>query len=206
MEENSDTTQEFTKHTESITDTVRHVDSEVDEIANVVSQVESKIRIGTERSNELSDKVSKMRNNVSSSLEITSQRIEENKNAIAQVMLNLQSLTRIDEMAKQILEITSQTNLLSLNEYYFSIEEIQTIIKDIEESSNVFADVVSNIRNQIQEVQNMPGNTVISTDEIISKLEKIEKMTEELSVVVNVNQNNAVSIREIVERFSDYEG
>lgn len=282
VEENSDTTEEFAKHTESITNTVERVDSEVNEIANVVSQVESKIKVGTERSDELSARVSQMKEHVSESLMVTSQRIEENKEAIAEVMLNLQSLTRIDEMAKQILDITSQTNLLSLNasieaaragetgkgfavvageignlansssstateiqnicnetkeniqkiqtcfdgivlflqsdiqkqfenfaketnEYYLAIEEIQTIIKDIEDSSNIFAEVVANIRKQIQEVQNIPGDAVVSTEEIIAKVGKIEKMTEELSGMVNINQDNAVSIREIVGRFSEYE-
>lgn len=281
VEENSDTTEEFAKRTNSITDTIKRVDNEVGEIANVVSVVESKIQIGTERSDELSEKVSQMRENISNSLRVTSLRIEENKKAIEEVMSNLQSLTRIDEMAEQILDITSQTNLLSLNasieaarageagkgfavvageignlassssstateiqnicnktkeniseiqtcfdnivlflqsdiqtqfedfakatnEYYLSIEEIQSLIKDIEQSSNVFAEVVSNIRSQIEEVQNIPGSTATGTEEMIDKVGQIKKMTEELSVVVNVNQDNAVSIREIGSRFSEY--
>lgn len=281
VKENSDSTEEFAKHTESVTDTVKQVDEEVDEIAKVVSLVESKIQVGTERSDELGGKVAKMREEVSSSLQVTSRHIEENKKEIAEVMLNLQSLTRIDDMAKQILSITSQTNMLSLNasieaaragetgkgfavvageignlassssqtateiqsicnetkiniekiqtcfdnivsflqsdvqtqfedfvkatdEYDLSIGEIQTIIKEIKQSANVFAEVVSNIRNQIEEVQNMPGSASVSTEEIIAKVEQIEKMTEELSVVVNVNQDNAISIRKIVERFSAY--
>ena len=281
VEDNSNTTEQFAQHTESITNTVKQVDDEIGEIANVVSQVETKIQVGTQRSGELSEKVSKMKENVSSSLKVTSLKIEENKNAIEEVMLNLQSLTRIDEMAKQILDITSQTNLLSLNasieaarageagkgfavvageignlassssttateiqsicnetranitkiqscfdnivtflqndiqvqfvefvkatdEYYHSIEEIQTIIMDIDRSANVFVEAVSNIRNQIDEVQNMPDNSVISTEVVMEKVEQIEKITEELSVIVNVNQENAISIREIVGRFSAY--
>ena len=281
VDENSNTTEQFAKHTESITDTVKRVDSEVGEIANVVSQVETKIQDGTERSDDLSEKVSQMRENVSSSLHIISMRIDENKKAISEAMLNLQSLTHIDEMANQILDITSQTNLLSLNasieaarageagkgfavvageignlansssstateiqticnetrvniakiqacfdnivsflqndvqaqfedfvkatnEYHLSIEEIQTIIRDIEQSANVFVEAVSNIKSQIDEVQNIPDNTVISTEEVMEKMERIEKTTEELSVIVNVNQDNAISIREIVGRFSVY--
>ena len=281
VEDNSGTTEQFARHTESITDAVRSVDNEVGEIADVVSVVESKIQVGTERSDELGEKVADMSGSVSESLDVISSRIEENKKAIEEAMLNLQSLTRIDEMAKQILDITSQTNLLSLNasieaarageagkgfavvageignlassssstateiqnicnetrvniskiqacfdnivlfmqndvqtqfeefekatrEYHSSIGEIQTIIKEIDESAHVFVDAVSNIRRQIDVVQNMPGSSVVSTEEVMEKVEQIEKTTDELSVIVQANQDNAISIREIVGRFSEY--
>lgn len=90
------------------------------------------------------------------------------------------------------------------NEYSASIEEIQEIIKDIEHSADIFANVVSNIKGQIEDVQEIPGDTVISKEEIMDKAGKIGKMTEELFVIVNANQNNAVSIREIASRFSEY--
>ena len=48
-------------------------------------------------------------------LENTSVQIAENQKAIEKAIGELQSLMRIDEMAAQILDITSQTNLLSLN-------------------------------------------------------------------------------------------
>lgn len=115
VEENSATTEQFSRHTESILDAVKKVDEVVSEIAEVVAGVESKIQTGTERSNDLSNQVSEMRKTIGSSLQVTGAKIEENKSEIESAMLNLQSLTRIDEMAEQILDITSQTNLLSLN-------------------------------------------------------------------------------------------
>ena len=115
VEDNSKTTEQFAKYTESITNVVGSVDSEIDDIAKLVNRVEEKIQAGTERSQELNEKVSEMRKNVGSSLVNTSARIDENKKEIAEAILSLHSLTRIDEMAKQILDITSQTNLLSLN-------------------------------------------------------------------------------------------
>lgn len=279
VEENSDTTERFAQHTESITDTVERVGSEIGQIENVVSEVEEKIQVGSERSDGLSEKVSKMKKSVSDTLKTTSLRIEENRKDIADVMADLQSLSRIDEMATQILEITSQTNLLSLNasieaarageagrgfavvageigslansssamatqiqnicsetkeniakiqacfdnillflkhdvqeqfedfekstnEYSLSIDEIQAIISDIKQSANVFVDVVSTIKGQIDGIQNMPDSTAVSMEEVMDKAEQIQKTTNELSAIVNKNQDNAVSIQEIVGRFS----
>ena len=279
VEENSDTTEKFAQHTESITDTVERVGGEIGEIENVVSAVEEKIQMGSERSDGLSLKVAEMKKSVSDTLKNTGIRIEENRKDIAEVMAGLQSLSRIDEMATQILEITSQTNLLSLNasieaarageagrgfavvageigslansssamatqiqnicnetkdniakiqacfdnillflkhdvqeqfedfekstkEYSMSIDEIQAIISDIKQSSNVFVDVVSTIKGQIDGIQNMPGSTAVSMEEVMNKAEQIQKTTNELSAIVNENQDNAVSIQEIVGRFS----
>lgn len=281
VEENSYTTEQFAQHAESITGAIKKVDDEMGSITDVVSEVEAKIQAGVEQSKRLSKKVSQMKEVVSFSLQATGARISENRNAIAEAMSNFQLLTRIDEMAGQILDITSQTNLLSLNasieaaragesgkgfavvageigkladsssatvaeiqgicnetkanisniqdcfdnivsfmqddiqvqfenfgkatnEYSASIEEIQEIIKDIEHSADIFANVVSNIKGQIEDVQEIPGDTVISKEEIMDKAGKIGKMTEELFVIVNANQNNAVSIREIASRFSEY--
>lgn len=279
VNKNSDTTEQFAKHTEAISDTIKKVDTDIEEIANVVASVETQIQTGADKSDELSQKVSNMKTEVTTSLETISLKINENQAAIEEAMMNLQSLMRIDEMASQILDITSQTNLLSLNasieaarageagrgfavvageignlassssstateiqnicnetkvniakvqscfdnivsfmqndiqtqfinfnkatkEYHYSIDEIQNIIENINQSSVIFAEAVSNIRNKIEAVQNIPGNNVIETEEVLTTAEEIKKSTEELSAIVQVNRNNVISIREIIGRFS----
>lgn len=281
VEDNSAVTTEFADHTESITQTVHDVDEQVTEIAQVVSEVENKIHTGTDQSNVLLQKISNMQLLANDSLSKTQIQIGENQRAIEEALDNLQSLMRIDEMANQILDITSQTNLLSLNdsieaaragdagkgfavvageignlansssetateiqsicndtkanivkvqhcfdtiiaflrndiqtqfedfvkatnEYYTAIEEIQTIISDIDHSAQVFVNAVTDIHNQIDEVQTVSGGHIVSSSEIREKAEQTTQTTEELSIVVNKNKENAVSIRTIVDQFSSY--
>ena len=115
VEENAHATEQFAEHTDRINETVKSVDEGVGEIAEVVSHVESKIKVGTVKSNELIENVAVMREIASTSLENINKRIEENYAAIHKAMNDLQSLLEIDQMASRILEITNQTNLLSLH-------------------------------------------------------------------------------------------
>ena len=205
--------------------------------------------------------------------------IAENQKAIENAMEELQSLMRIDEMASQILDITSQTNLLSLNasieaarvgeagkgfavvageignlasnssktatniqaicnetknnishvktcfdqiifflqndvqtqftelvqetqDYYQSIQEIQVIISEITEESETFVNTVQNIQNQIHAISDVPDSDHISSQDILEKARQTEETTQEMSVIVNHNKENALEINNIVERFS----
>jgi len=80
-----------------------------------MSEVEDRVKQGNLHSNELLKKFEQMQQLANSSMTNTGMQIEANQKAIEKALEELQSLMRIDEMASQILDITSQTNLLSLN-------------------------------------------------------------------------------------------
>ncbi len=280
VKENADATERFAGHAEKINTMVKEVDDEIASIAEVVSQVEEKIQIGNVQSTELMNRLSGMKKGVSESLQNTTVQIKEIDKEIKNAMVNLQSLTQIDEMATQILDITRQTNLLSLNasieaaragesgkgfavvadeignlagdssrtateiqsiceetrkniakvqecfdniiafmqndirtqfedfmsatnEYNTLTMRIQEIIVDISKCSNIFVQSVSDIQGRIDNVQkdSIEGN--ISTEDILLKVEQTKETTKNLSDIVSVNEENAISIREIVDRFSD---
>lgn len=115
VNEYTDATVKFADHTERITQAVNHVEEELSSITEVVSKVEQNIHQGTNQSDDLLGQVSELQSVANKSLEQISLQIEENQKAIHKALTSLQSLMSIDEMATQILDITSQTNLLSLN-------------------------------------------------------------------------------------------
>ncbi len=280
VEENTSATEKFAGHAEKINETVTEVYDEIESISGVVSQVEEKIQIGNNRSTELMNKLSGMKEEVSNSLQDTTREIREIDSEIKKAMINLQSLTQIDEMATQILDITRQTNLLSLNasieaarageagsgfavvadeignlahdssqtateiqaicnetkqniakvqkcfdgivsfmedniltqfedfvsatnEYNIFTTQIQEIIVDISKGSNTFVQSVCDIQARIDAVQNNPMNGNISTEDILKKVEQTKQTTQNLSDLVHTNEENAISIREIVNRFSN---
>ncbi|MBO5278611.1 MAG: methyl-accepting chemotaxis protein [Lachnospiraceae bacterium] len=115
ISDNSQATTAFAERAEEIDCTVSKVDQEIVEMERVVSEVEKRIKQGNIHSGQLLDKVEQMQQLASATLEKTNIQIVENQKAIEKAIGELQSLMRIDEMASQILDITSQTNLLSLN-------------------------------------------------------------------------------------------
>lgn len=186
---------------------------------------------------------------------------------------------RIDEMASQILDITRQTNLLSLNasieaarageagrgfaivagnmgdlanisseaatqiqaicnetrnnianiqacfdqiisflekdvqaqfvefekatkDYHQSIQDIQSIITDIAGTSATFVETVDAIQTLIQSVSNVPDSTAVNSQDILDKVRQTEVTTEEMTIIVRQNKENANAINDIVNRFS----
>lgn len=94
---------------------VEQVGKEIGRISELVSDVGRKVSDGSERSEELIQEVQKMKDTANQSLDANREKMVWNENNIEKAMKELQSLSRINEMVDRILEITSQTNLLSLN-------------------------------------------------------------------------------------------
>ena len=277
--DNSKSTQIFAEHSEDINSTVNNVGQQISEVTTIVADIEERIQRGNIHSNELLQKVEEMQTLANNSMVNTSNQIAENQKAIERAMKELQSLMRIDEMASQILDITSQTNLLSLNasieaarvgeagkefavvageignlasdssktatdiqaicnetknnishvkacfdqiifflqndvqtqftalaqetqDYYQSIQEIQVIISEIAEGAGIFVNTVQNIQSQINSISDVPDSDHISSQDILDKAKQTEETTQEMSVIVNHNKENALEINNIVERFS----
>lgn len=279
VEDNSKATTIFAEHAVEINNAVDKVDKEIAEITKVVSSVENRISQGNQHSSQLITKVESMQRLANDTMNNTNVQIAENQKAIEKAIGKLQSLMRIDEMASRILDITSQTNLLSLNasieaarageagrgfavvageigtlavsssetateiqaicnetrdnikevqncfdqiisflqndvqtqftdfanetnDYYNSIQDIQNIISEIAESSRIFVDTVDTIQNQIKEVSDEPNSNCVSSEDIFEKSRQTEKTTEDMTIMVGQNKENANAISKIVERFT----
>lgn len=211
VEENADATEQFAENTERISGTVRNVNDEITGISEVVSQVEEKIQIGNTRSTELMEKLSGMRTGVSESLQNTNVKIEEMNDAIQKAMLNLQSLGKIEEMVTQILDITSQTNLLSLNA---SIEAARAgeagkgfavVAGEIGNLANASSKTAAEIQSICNETKQSIGRIQECFDNIIAFFQKdIKLQFEDFAFATNEYNTFITQIREIIVDISEY--
>ncbi len=279
VSDNSEATAAFAQHTKEIDCAMDMVGQEMVEITKVVSKVENQIKQGNTYSTGLLDKVEQIQQMVNVTLENTNMQIGENQQAIEKAMEELQSIMRIDAMASQILDITSQTNLLSLNasieaarageagkgfavvaseignlassssktttqiqqicnetknniahvqtcfdevilflqkdvqmqftefataikDYGSSITNMQIIISNIAQASDIFVDTVQNIQEQIRKVSDVPDSSNIKNEDILDKSRQIKEMVEVMNVIVSRNKENANEIDGVLRRFS----
>ncbi|QNU68669.1 methyl-accepting chemotaxis protein [Ruminiclostridium herbifermentans] len=279
VSDNAKATSLFAEHTEEVNAAVSKVDHEVAEVAHVVSGVEERIRQGNLHSSTLLEKVAQMQSFANDSMKTISEQIVENQKTIERALSDLQSLMRIDEMASKILDITKQTNLLSLNasieaaragdvgkgfavvageignlaksssdtatqiqaicnetrnnitniqscfdqviaflekdvqaqfvefknatnDYHQSIQDIRVIIDDIAGASSTFVETVNTIQAHIKSVSDVPDSQTVNSQDILAKAHQTEVTTEEMTVIVSQNKENALAINGIVKRFS----
>lgn len=210
LNENSDETNKLVIHANAINQTVENVNDTVYGIAEVVTQIKNRIETGNTRSEELIEKVGQMKNMADTSLTVTGKKIIETKASIDHTLLKLQSLSRIEDMANQIIEITNQTNLLSLNA---SIEAARA-----GETGKGFAVVAGEIgklassssqtATEIQNICNETKNNITSVEECFNSIitfiqEDVQKQFEEYVEVANEYSTSVEEIRKIIAEINE---
>ncbi len=156
--DNSATTQQLAAGIVTTNGAIGNVVSEIEKISELVGYVVDKVRIGDEKSRQLIASAENMKSMAGNALEEAEVKIQQNRSNMEEAMVNLQSLTRVNEMAKQILDIASQTNLLSLNA---SIEAARA-----GEQGRGFAVVA-------QEIGNLASNSSVTARQISDICEEI---------------------------------
>lgn len=279
VDDNAATAEQVVAGAETTKQAVKHVGSEIARISELVIEVDEKVQAGSDKSDVLIHSVQEMKAVANGSLETNEDQMKENEKGIEEAMQNLQSLSRINEMVDQILDITNQTNLLSLNasieaarageagrgfavvaseignlalsssqtatqiqticketnqniddvrncfesiltfwrtgvskqfedfiemanEYSTSIASIQDVIQDIKRVSDSFVEVVSVIREQVTMVENASNENAQGMGDIIQKIDRTTETAETLTNITETNQKNAVSIQNIVHKFT----
>ena len=276
--DNSATTEELAASISTTNEAISETGRKVGDISEMMQRVAEKIKRGQELSTDLIKSAQSMQALAQASLDDSQENIKSNRKNIEAAMVSLQSLSQINQMTADILSITSQTNLLSLNasieaarageagrgfavvadeigalansssqtatniqnickdannnigaaqkcfddvigylekdvskqfisfadsarEYNKSVNDIQDIIKEINEVTGDLEKALAAISAQMDTVRSASGDNELGVEEIINKNEQTSMTAEVLSKVVDTNRDNADKIMTIVQSF-----
>lgn len=280
VDDNTATTEHLAASITTTNGAIEVANQEISQISDLVSQVKEKVEQGDAKSRSLMNISEEMKELAASSLRETDVKMDENRQEIEAAMKELNSLTRINDMVAQIIDITNQTNLLSLNasieaarageagrgfavvaeeignlaansseaasqiqnicaetnsyidriqrcfqsivsfmsedvrkqleslstyanESNVSVEDVQNIMTEIQEVSTVFVESIDRMRGQLDTVQTSSNENEQGVQGIVEKNEQTNETAEVLADIVKENTQNAKSIQDIVNRFSN---
>ena len=200
--DNCATTEQLAAGISTTNDAITGVVNEISTISELVIAVEDKVKDGNEKSEELIRTARVMKDMAGSTLNETGNRIEENRRNVESAMVSLQALTRINDMVAQILDIASQTNLLSLNAsieaarageqgkgFAVVAQEIGNLATNSSETAVQIQEICGDINENIENVRTC-------FDDIINFMEQdVSDKFKEFVTIANEYDNSVAMIR-----------
>ena len=210
MGDNSATTEELAASITTTNSAIEQVVNEILTISELVEKVEEKVKAGDRKSENLLETAQSMREMADTTLTGTGERIEKNRKHVEDAMVNLKSLTRINDMAKQILDIANQTNLLSLNAsieaaragengrgFAVVAQEIGNLASNSSATAKEIQDICKDINESIQNVQGC-------VDDIMGFMEgDVSEKFKEFANIANEYSTSVVEIRDAIGEIED---
>ena len=210
MGDNSATTEELAASITTTNSAIEQVVNEILTISELVEKVDEKVKAGDRKSENLLETAQSMREMADTTLTGTGERIEKNRKHVEDAMVNLKSLTRINDMAKQILDIANQTNLLSLNAsieaaragengrgFAVVAQEIGTLASNSSATAKEIQDICKDINDNIQNVQGC-------IDDIMGFMEgDVSDKFKEFANIANEYSTSVVEIRDAIGEIED---
>jgi len=113
--DNISTTEELSASLENVNDAIEKVNNEIVVIHNAINGVAGNLKNSSEASDAMLAGAEQMRDMADNTFQLSKQRLATTKESVKVALESLNSLSEINGMASSILEIASQTNLLSIN-------------------------------------------------------------------------------------------
>ena len=115
IENNAATTEELSASILNTNEAIDHMSSEMNKMSDMINRISGEVANGSDISRQLIRNSDDMSARTDEKLQTSLAKIDATKTNIQEAMEALSTLKKINEMAARILDITSQTNLLSLN-------------------------------------------------------------------------------------------
>ena len=205
----SATMEQMSASMEEISATISQIADGSDSVLKEIENMNSKVASGVELIQKIKHRAKKMHQNTIDGRDATSGTISEIRTTLKSALEESRSVEKIKELTSEILDITSQTNLLSLNA---SIEaaragEAGKGFAVVADEIRALADSSASTANNIQNISNLVISAVDklarNAEGILQVIdEKVMKDYDEFIVVVEKYESDADTINGIFAEFS----
>ncbi len=206
-------------------DAIETVHAEIENIVSLVSEVSTKVEEGQSDSEDLIKSATEMNDKINDEIQKNMATLQETMASMQEALESLKAVEQINELAEDIMSITSQTNLLSLNA---SIEaarageagrgfavvagEIGALADQSKETAMNITEIVAasnesvvNVRNQVTNLIDFIKNDVIASFEVFSAQsqhydEGISTIKQAVADIGEVMNNLSSSVDEIAKQ------
>jgi len=203
--------EELTARLENVSDSIDNINTEVGSVDTAIKAVAETLQNNTVSSEKMKTSANQMKESAEKVYALSNERLASMKESVRTAIENLNSLTQINSMATSILDITEQTNLLSLNA---SIEaarageagrgfavvagEIQKLAESSGRTATSIQDMCRVAEDSIDSVNEcINGIMAFVENELMRNFEEFAERSEGVSVAAN-------DIKQEVEYVSDY--
>ncbi|CBK73421.1 Methyl-accepting chemotaxis protein [Butyrivibrio fibrisolvens 16/4] len=206
-------------------DAIETVHAEIENIVSLVAEVSTKVEEGQSDSEDLIKSASEINEKINDEIQKNMATLQETMASMQEALESLKAVEQINELAEDIMSITSQTNLLSLNA---SIEaarageagrgfavvagEIGALADQSKETAMNITEIVAasnesvvNVRNQVSNLIDFIKNDVIASFEVFSAQsehydEGISTIKQAVADIGDVMNNLSASVDEIAKQ------
>ena len=202
---NASTTEQLAASMSTTTNVLTALNEKIKTIDQLISNVESVIEKGNFKSSELLDSAEVIENKSQSSYEDSEKNIALNRKQIEEAVNKLQELSQINTLVADILELSSQTNLLSLNAsieaarageagrgFAVVASEIGNLANNSSTTAETIKTICTNASGNIKDVSNC-------FNQVVNYLESnVTPKFAEFSTIARGNNTMSVELQQII--------
>lgn len=187
-------TEQLSASMENTNALIRNVNAEIESINQLMIGIMKGIEASVGTSSEVIGSASEMKQQADVAYQNSETKLEETKEAIGEAIEKLKSLTKINELAAEILSIAGETNLLSLNA---SIEAARA-----GEAGKGFAVVAGSIANLAETSKNTASSIQEICGEANNSIATVNGCFD--SIISFIEQDVVVQFRGFAEKSTNY--